>query len=251
MTVDHRSSHPVSAASWAPDSRSFVTSCLDKGTQLIHWSLDRDEADNQLHTWGGGFRAQDCAISPNGEKLVVIDSDKHLYVYNFNTYEEEYRFTFPCKSTSVTISQDSKFMLVNLTSDEVHLLDIRTANLIRKFEGQKQGQFIIRSSFGGADENFIVSGSEDSKIYIWHRGNGVLVDTLQGHGGGCVNAVAWNPVDPGMFASAGDDRRVRIWSNTVPPNDAIPSAGERRPASNHSYTRTSALRSTFVGESNL
>ena len=168
MTVDHRSSYPVSAASWAPDSRSFVTSCLDKGTQLVHWTLERSEPDNQLHTWSGGFRAQDCAISADGEKLVVIDSDKHLYVYNFHTYEQEYLFTFPFKATSVTISQDSKYMLVNLTSEEVHLLDIRTAELIRKFEGQKQGNFIIRSSFGGADENFIVSGSEGAYSEMLH-----------------------------------------------------------------------------------
>lgn len=160
MTVDHQSSHPVSAASWAPDSRSFVTSCFDKQTQLCHWSLDGPDSDTNIHTWSGGFRAQDCSISPDGEKLVVIDSDKHIYVYNFQTYEEEYRITFPCKSTSVTISRDSSFMLVNLTSGEVQLLEINTGILVRKFEGQKQEKCIIRSSFGGADENFILSGSE-------------------------------------------------------------------------------------------
>ena len=51
-------------------------------------------------------------------------------------------------------------MLVSLTDGEVQLLDIRTANLVRRFEGQKQGNFIIRSSFGGAGENFVLSGSE-------------------------------------------------------------------------------------------
>ena len=55
-----------------------------------------------------------------------------------------------------------------------------------------------------------VDSAVDSKIYIWHKENGALIETLQGHGNGCVNAVAWNPVDPGMFASAGDDRRVRM-----------------------------------------
>jgi hypothetical protein len=44
---------------------------------------------------------------------------------------------------------------------------------------------------------------------------------------------------------------VTRWSSTVAPNGGITSLGERRPPSNHSYTRTSALRSTFAGESNL
>lgn len=54
----------------------------------------------------------------------------------------------------------------------------------------------------------------DSKIYIWHKENSNLVESLEGHTTGrttgCVNAVAWNPKDPGMFASAGDDRKVRV-----------------------------------------
>lgn len=230
MTIDLKTPNiPISAAAWAPDSRSFVTASFDKELNLCHWRAWGPQSEAKIHGWDGSYRAQDCAISPDGERLVVIDAEKHLYVYNFHNYEKEYQFTFPCKSTSVTISRDSQFMLVSLIDGEVQLLDIKTANLVRRFEGQKQGNFIIRSSFGGAGENFVLSGSEgvfqsptekqapfgnlfltDSKIYIWHKENGALIETLQGHGNGCVNAVAWNPVDPGMFASAGDDKKVRM-----------------------------------------
>jgi WD40 repeat protein len=50
----------------------------------------------------------------------------------------------------------------------------------------------------------------DSRIYIWRK-NGLLIETLEGHPNGCVNAVAWHPTDPRVFASAGDDGKVRIW----------------------------------------
>ena len=50
----------------------------------------------------------------------------------------------------------------------------------------------------------------DSKVYIWHKENGTLIETLSGHTRGCVNAVAWNSADPSMFASAGDDKIVRM-----------------------------------------
>lgn len=51
-------------------------------------------------------------------------------------------------------------MLLNMADGEVQLLDIETAEITRRFLGQKQSQFVIRSAFGGADENLIISGSE-------------------------------------------------------------------------------------------
>jgi WD40 repeat protein len=127
-------------------------------------------------------------------------------------------------------------MLVSMSPDQIKLMEIDTGDVIQRFEAHMQKQFIIRSAFGGADENFVVSGSEglsstphgllrvnlsnwrmlDSRIYIW-RSNGLLIEALDAHPGGCVNAVAWHPKDPSTFASAGDDMRVKIWKPTSTP----------------------------------
>lgn len=117
---------------------------------------------------------------------------------------------------------------------------------MRKFEGHDQGQYVLRSCFGGATENFVLSGSAgefclvpravfsragavgeattlinlrlsslrcaDGKIVVYHRDTGRLLHRLTGHDVTTVNAVAWNP-DPrrAMWASCSDDRTVRIW----------------------------------------
>ncbi|KAL1959937.1 hypothetical protein VTO42DRAFT_605 [Malbranchea cinnamomea] len=237
LTIDHHH-EPVTSAAWAPDGESFVTGSLDNQSQLCLWSVK----GQALYTWTGTYRVRDCAISADGRRLIAISTDNRIYVYNFITRQEEYCIRLNLDLTCINISRDSKYILVNMSNSVVQLLDIETAEVVRQYVGQKQGNYIIRSTFGGADENFVVSGSEDSKIYIWHKGSSTLVEALEGHSSGCVNAVAWNPRNPAMFASAGDDRKVRIWTTEQQAN--IGFAAKARYLSN-SQPPTSSIRSTF------
>ncbi|KAI9798670.1 MAG: hypothetical protein M1833_004659 [Piccolia ochrophora] len=213
VTVEHHT-YPVLTCAWAPDGLTFVTGAPDKQTPLCVSNLN----GNLLHAWKGNYRVRDCSITPDGRRLIVITSEDRIVVFNYLTWEEEYSIGLKVVLTCINTSADSRYMLINMADNEIQLLDIETKEVVRRFMGQKQGQFVIRSGFGGAGQNFVISGSEDSRIYIWHKENGTLVETLEGHHPGCVNAVAWNPTDPSMFASAGDDHKVRIWSNTQAPS---------------------------------
>lgn len=73
---------------------------------------------------------------------------------------ERVHANLPARLTCVTVTRDSRYILVNLSSGEIHLLDIENGEPIRTFKGQEQGNYIIRSCFGGAAENFVLSGSE-------------------------------------------------------------------------------------------
>jgi WD40 repeat protein len=49
----------------------------------------------------------------------------------------------------------------------------------------------------------------DGHVFIWHKETGQLIEKLEAHKG-CCNAIAWSPTNPSMFASAGDDHKVRM-----------------------------------------
>ncbi|KAF2815690.1 WD40 repeat-like protein [Mytilinidion resinicola] len=207
LTTITEFSYPVTSAAWAPNGESFVVGSQDTAHGLCLWNVQGDK----LYEWTeGSLRVHDLAVSPDGQRLVVL-LEHRILVYDFVTREKLCEWALDdVKLTSVNISQDSRHMLISMNDNKIRLMDIDTGDVRQTFTGQTQTIYIIRSSFGGANENFVVSGSEDSRVYIW-RTNGHLVEKLDAHPGGCVNAVAWHPTDPRVFASAGDDKKVRIW----------------------------------------
>lgn len=94
--------------------------------------------------------------------------------------------------------------------EEIHLWDVSTSKLVQVYHGHSQKRYVVHSTFGGAKDAFVASGSEDCKVYIWHRVSGQLLAALEGHAG-MVSDVAWSPTHPGLVASASDDHTVRLW----------------------------------------
>ncbi|KAI0312503.1 WD40 repeat-like protein [Amylostereum chailletii] len=248
-TIDSAHTDTVSALAWLPDGSGFVSGSQDR--KIIIWGTD----GKQRHAWSPtSIRITDLAVTPDFTRLVAVgesatSSSAHNYtppargdsitppgpgsrgapasvsgsgdylmiVYDIATKEPAISIALEGQLTSVKISEDSQYALINHAPDEIHLWDLSTGQMARKYTGQRQGHHIIRSCFGGVDNNFVVSGSEDGNVYVWHRERGILLDILSGHGSGSVNSVAWNPRNKKMFASCSDDCTIRIW-------EALPAA---------------------------
>lgn len=151
-----RFEEPVSSCVWAADGQTFITGSFDKSRSLCQWNL----LGECVHVWTKRHRTQDVALSPDQRWLVAMDERCSLHIYNFATREHVYDLELNARSTSLSISRDSRHMLVNKTDNEALLIDIETRETVQKYTGQTGGQFTIRSGFGGANENFVISGSE-------------------------------------------------------------------------------------------
>ncbi|PFH62075.1 hypothetical protein XA68_15166 [Ophiocordyceps unilateralis] len=201
-------SEPVSSCLWSADSSRFVLGTLDKAHSLCSFNIRDDECIE----WDKKHRVQDLCGSRDGRWLVAVDDSTNMYVYDAATRELEYNLDLGSRPTSISMSQDSRHLLVNKKDGEAQLIDLKSRNSVQKFLGHVGGEFMIRSALGGANESFVASGSENGYLFIWHKNIGVAVERLAGHLPRC-NSVCWNPVDPCMLASCGDDGLVKIWTN--------------------------------------
>lgn len=193
----------ISSCQWIPNDNQFVvTSSPDRN--IIIW----DFKGNVVHKWHG-IRVLAMAITPDAKKLIALESEKNMHVFNLKTREKIIELE-TAALFSVTISRDSRYALVNLEPDGVQLWDLETYKVVRKFQGAGKSNCVMRSCFGGPDENIVMSGSADSRIYVWNRETKDLIEVLAGHVG-IVNCVRFNPTVPTMFASCSDDGKVRIW----------------------------------------
>ncbi|KAF7555970.1 hypothetical protein G7046_g6425 [Stylonectria norvegica] len=199
---------PVSGCVWARDSRSFVLGTLDKNRGLCTFNAENDD----MYEWGKKHRVQDVCGSIDGRWLVAVDDLHTIHVYNAITRQVEFDMKLQVRPTSVSISEDSRHLLVNRKDGEAILMDLITKTTVQKFVGHTGGDCLIRSAFGGANESFVTSGSDDGKVFIWHKTTGNVVTRLDGHTLRC-NSVSWNPANPIVLASCGDDGRVKIWSS--------------------------------------
>ncbi len=202
----------VASCAWLPSGRHAVSAGMEKVVLL--W----DASGAVLQTWNGP-RLRDVHVTADGSRLVAISSEREAlftpirYAADGTPSIEVADGGAVTESepiTSLSLSRDSSLLLLNLASEEIHVWDVQSALLLHRYRGHRQGRFVVRSTLGGDGDTFVVSGSEDSQVYVWHRQSGRLLEVLPGHSG-TVNAVTWHP-SKCMFATASDDHSIRVWA---------------------------------------
>lgn len=202
-----------SSVGWLPDSKRLISGAND--SLMYMWSVE----GKKLRTWDS-CRVQDLAISKTGERLVTLGSDKKIRLYDLEGDGSEFgMIEYEINISAISLSDDGSMLLVSTQKHQIDLWELNNSigpqpsgpSIVYKTDdANTQQKYIIRTCFGGIDEAFVLSGSEECKVYVWHRRTGELLTELEGHSG-TVNSVSWNPVDPYMFASASDDRTIHIW----------------------------------------
>lgn len=228
----------ISAAMWANSSSRIALLC-NKELRLIDIGPGHGLNGHVVYKHRLHQHAYDSVLSSDGGTFVSVGQDRMIRYTRLSDQRVVTRGPEPAAVTCLSRSADGKYLASNLSNGCIHIwalgdlegetsidstLDYSAAStsdpldslpkeplfVLKGLQLSQPGRFVIRSAFGGADDAFVGTGSESSLMHIWHRESSTLLASVEGHTA-TVNAVAWNPKNDHMLASASDDHKVIVW----------------------------------------
>nr|XP_023018233.1 WD repeat-containing protein 26 [Leptinotarsa decemlineata] len=210
LKVNQSAEDALTCCAWNKDGSKFVVG----GIRGHFYQCDLE--GNILDSWEG-VRIHGLWYRKDGKTVLASDAHHRIRSYVFEEVSDQHILQEDHPIMSFTVHKNDNLALLNVATQGVHLWDLNDKCLVRRYQGVTQGHFTIHSTFGGSNHDFIASGSEDYKVYVWNIRNEQPLAILQGHAK-TVNCVAWNPVYHNMLVSVSDDHTIRVWG----PKDKMP-----------------------------
>lgn len=229
----------ISAAMWANCTSRIALLC-NKELRIIEIGPGHGINGHIVYKYRLHQHAYDSVLSSDGGTFVSVGQDRMIRYTRLSDSKVVTRGPEPAAVTCLSRSADGKYLASNLSNGCIHIwalgdlegacsidstlespesstqsdpldsLPEEPLFVLKGLQLSQPGRFVIRSAFGGAGDAFVGTGSESSLMHIWHRESETLLASVEGHTA-TVNAVAWNPMNDHMLASASDDHKVIIW----------------------------------------
>ena len=195
----------------------FLSGSIDKRLLLI------DINSNPFLEVGKFCRIKQVLYSDYNNLIIIIPgsiSDIICYDLSRNKISFKIEMNEEIIYSNISKSDKGKYILINISRShpKILLYNLEKTKTEEKYHGHAQTTMIIKCSFGGEKEQYIISGSEDAKVYIWERKCPYKIKyTFEGHWG-VVNCaeLLFNDV----LLSVSDDKILKIWTPKYEENES-------------------------------
>ena len=187
----------------------FFTGSVDKRLLLI------DVNNNPFLEIGKFCRIKQILYSEFSNLIIIIPgSISDIICYDLSKSKISFKIEMKEEIvySNISKSDKGKYILINISKSypKILLYNLEKTKTKEKYFGHTQKTMIIKCSFAGDKDQYIISGSEDSKVYLWDRKTpGEPKYKLDGHLG-IVNCaeLLFNDV----LLSVSDDKNLKIWT---------------------------------------
>ncbi|QDZ20506.1 WD40 repeat domain-containing protein [Chloropicon primus] len=160
------------------------------------------------------FRDSVTSLAASGYDVIAGSVDGTVRSYDVRT-GKAVTDTFSGASsppvTSVSLSSDSQCILVGVLNSRVGLLDRASGELLAQYHGHKNEEFKVDSMLTN-DDAYVVSGSEDGKVYFWDLVEAEVVQTFEvNRNGAALAALAWHP-EGEVLLTAATKGEIHVWA---------------------------------------
>ena len=208
---------------------SYITSCVympNSNNKFLSGGIDKRilliDTNNNPHLEVGKFCRIKQVMYSEFSNLIIIIPGSISDIICYDLPKNKTSFKIEVKEevvySNISKSDKGKYILINISKSypKILLYNLEKTKTEDKYYGHTQKTMIIKCSFAGEKEQYIMSGSEDAKVYLWDRKvPGLPKYSFEGHLG-IVNCVELLFND--VLLSVSDDKTLKIWT-TIYNND--------------------------------
>lgn len=124
--------------------------------------------------------------------------------------------------TSTRFVPNGKYLLAWTLDNSIRLWNYVEGRCLKTYQGHKNEKYSLSGAVGvyaNTDESekraFVVSGSEDGKIFTWDVESKQILQTIKGHEGVVLGVDTLE--EEGLMVSCGMDKTIRVWERVNEP----------------------------------
>lgn len=210
----HGHTHYVLCVNFNPQSNLIVSGSFDEAVRI--WDVKTGKCLKTLPAHSDPV----SAVAFNRDGTLIASSSYDGLCRVWDTATGQCLKTLICDENNppvsfVQFSPNGKYILAATLDNTLRLWNYANGKCLKTYTGHTNARYCIFSAFATTlskhptMDNYVVSGSEDKKIYIWDLQTKEIVQVLEGHTA-VILGVACHP-SQSIVASGSMDNTVKIW----------------------------------------